>query len=256
MVKKPKKVASDTAGESDDKKRLATSGAATSTKPPPKKKKKRTFQDQVYLTMLNSCKPYTLKTLAQATDSTEQQLNYVMLTLVDKNLVQKKEFPAGKTGRTKTLYWANQDAKSKDVEKTDASEEERMGTANELGGMQQRLRSIHAELQSVLAEPTNAELAGQVQAAEAELAALQKQAAETRERIAAATGSGNSTNPVKLKKSINGMREVWRKRKLSCMDFVDNIADAMEKSRKDAIKVLDVETDEACGVKLPPKYDV
>ena len=24
----------------------------------------------------------------------------------------------------------------------------------------------------------------------------------------------------------------------------------------DTIKVLDVETDEACGVKLPPKYDV
>lgn len=254
-TKKSKKVASDTASEFDDKKRSAASGAAPPAKPPPKKKK-RTFQDQIYLTMLNSCTPYTLKTLAQATNSTEQQLNYVMLTLVDKNLVQTKEFPAGKTGRTKTLYWANQDARSKDVENTDASEEERMGTANELGGMQQRLRSIHAELQSVLAEPTNAELAVQVQAAEAELAALRKQAAETRERIAAAAGSGNSTNPAKLKKSINGMREVWRKRKLSCMDFVDNMADAMEKSRKDAIKVLDVETDEACGVKLPPKYEV
>ena len=256
-TKKSKKDAFDTG----DKRRPATSGADTTAsaappaKPPPKKKK-RTFQDQVYLTMLNSCTPYTLKTLAQATNSTEQQLNYVMLTLVDKNLVQTKEFPAGKTGRTKTLYWANQDARSKDVENTDASEEERMGTANELGGMQQRLRSIHAELQSVLAEPTNAELAVQVQAAEAELAALRKQAAETRERIAAAAGSGKSTNPAKLKKSINSMREVWRKRKLSCMDFVDNMADAMEKSRKDAIKVLDVETDEACVVKLPPKYDV
>ena len=255
VTKKSKKVASDTASEFDDKKRSAASGAAPPAKPPPKKKK-RTFQDQIYLTMLNSCTPYTLKTLAQATNSTEQQLNYVMLTLVDKNLVQTKEFPAGKTGRTKTLYWANQDARSKDVENTDANEEERMDTANELGGMQQRLRSIHAELQSVLAEPTNAELAVQVQAAEAELAALRKQAAETRERIAAATGSGNSTSPAKLKKSINGMREVWRKRKLSCMDFVDNMADAMEKSRKDAIKVLDVETDEACGAKLPPKYDL
>ena len=131
-----------------------------------------------------------------------------------------------------------------------------MATSNELGSMQQKLRSIHTELQSVLATPTNAELDAQVHAAEAELAALRKQAAEMKERIAAAAGSGSSTNPVKLKKSINGMREIWRKRKLSCMDFVDNMADAMEKSRKDAIKLLDVETDEAYGAKLPPKYDV
>jgi len=257
--KKLKKGASDTAGEAGEKKRpvpTATSASAAASAKPPPKKKKRTFQDQVYFTMLNSCMPYTLKTLAQATNSTEQQLNYVMLTLVDKNLVQKKDFSAGKTGRTKTLYWANQDAKSKDIENTDASEEQRVGTANELGGMQRQLRSIHTELQSVLAEPTNTDLAVQVQTAEAELAALRKQAAEMRERIAAAAGSGNSTNPAKLKKSINSIREVWRKRKLSCMDFVDNMADAMEKSRKDTIKVLDIETDEACGVKLPPKYDV
>ena len=40
------------------------------------------------------------------------------------------------------------------------------------------------------------------------------------------------------------------------MDFLDNLSDAMEKKPKDVIKMLELETDEAMGVKLPPKVDV
>merc|ERR1712157_161462 len=76
-------------------------------KEPQKRKKKKTFQDQVFHTMLNGCKPYTLKTLGYATKSTEETLNSLMLSLIDKGYVYKREIKIGKTG--KVLYWANQD---------------------------------------------------------------------------------------------------------------------------------------------------
>ena len=40
------------------------------------------------------------------------------------------------------------------------------------------------------------------------------------------------------------------------MDFVYNLSDAMEKKPKDVLKILDIETDEAQGVKIPPKKDM
>ena len=52
------------------------------------------------------------------------------------------------------------------------------------------------------------------------------------------------------------MRGEWKKRKEQCMDFVDHVADGMEKKRKDVIKVLDIDTDEMNGVALPPKYEL
>ena len=52
------------------------------------------------------------------------------------------------------------------------------------------------------------------------------------------------------------MRDEWRQRKLKCVDLCDQLCDAMEKKRKDVIKLLDVETDEMCKVILPAKYPV
>ena len=40
------------------------------------------------------------------------------------------------------------------------------------------------------------------------------------------------------------------------MDFVEQLADGLEKKVKDVVKLLELETDEAVGVKLPPKYDI
>jgi len=54
------------------------------------------------------------------------------------------------------------------------------------------------------------------------------------------------------------MRAEWRERKAKTNDFVDQIADAMEKKPKDVVKLLDIETDEMAGVagSMPPRYDV
>ena len=54
------------------------------------------------------------------------------------------------------------------------------------------------------------------------------------------------------------MRGEWKKRKEKCMDFLEQLADGMEKKPKEVIKILDLDTDEINGIGavMPPKYDV
>ena len=58
-----------------------------------------------------------------------------------------------------------------------------------------------------------------------------------------------------MKKRINDMRLQWKKRKEKCMDFVEQLADGMEKKVKDVVKLLELETDEMVGVTIPPKHE-
>jgi hypothetical protein len=56
-----------------------------------------------------------------------------------------------------------------------------------------------------------------------------------------------------LNKEFNSMRSEWKSRKEKCMDFIDNLSDAMEKHPKEVVKILELETDEnSGGVKIPP----
>jgi hypothetical protein len=52
------------------------------------------------------------------------------------------------------------------------------------------------------------------------------------------------------------MRDEWKKRKDKCMDFIDQLADGMEKKPKDVVKLLDLETDEMEGVAMPAKHEI
>jgi hypothetical protein len=52
------------------------------------------------------------------------------------------------------------------------------------------------------------------------------------------------------------MRDEWKDRKTKCRDFVDQLADGLEKPIKAVVKLLELETDEMEGVTVPPKYDV
>jgi hypothetical protein len=52
------------------------------------------------------------------------------------------------------------------------------------------------------------------------------------------------------------MRGEWKKRKDKCIDFVEQLADGMEKKVKDVVKLLELETDEMEGVKMPPKHTI
>jgi len=229
------------------------------------KTKKRTFQDQVLAEMFFSCKPYTIKTLSQALQTTEAALNYVMLTLLDKQIVLKKEFSSSGSGRSKELYWANQDSKAKEIQGLLVSPQEMGATEKELQSVQRE----HAELQKQMAiltqELSNEEVDRQVQDMEANVAALKMSILEIHTRIKATKfqppkkgirPAAKERCPRRMKIRINNMRDEWKQRKTKCMDFVEQVADGMDKKPKDVIKLLELETDEMEGVVIPVKHDI
>jgi DNA-binding transcriptional regulator GbsR (MarR family) len=246
---------------------------APSPAPPPKKKKKKmTFQDQVLNHMLFTFKPFTLKTLAEALKTTDTALNYVMLSLTDKNLVIKKDFTSAK-GRTKTLYWANHDSKAKEVAAAMASPEEIEATKAELEGLRRQQASLSSALAGLSGQISNEELTSQLAREEVELEALREQVEGAKVRIQAGRAPPKQTKsilgrgpvksaallarercPHRTKMRINAMRVEWKKSKEKCMDFIELLADGMEKKPKEVIKLLEIETDEMMGVKMPPKH--
>ncbi|KAG7366289.1 hypothetical protein IV203_028959 [Nitzschia inconspicua] len=254
----------------------AKSATATAAKQKAKPKKK-TFEEDLLNILFVSCQPYTIKDLANAMgpSASETSVNYCLLSLIDKQWVIRKEFQF--KNRTKELVWANQECRNRElVDKLHFVPIAEIAEARkELAGLQQQQKAVDAELSTVLAQPSNEELSLQCQAAEARVQELKTRLDAVKQRIASGTvlstasqqGRGGSfgmkkaapakkLSPLQLKKKINGMRDEWRKRKIKCNDFVEQLADGMDKKVKDVVKLLELETDEMLGVKMPAKYDI
>jgi predicted transcriptional regulator len=220
---------------------------------PQKKKKKLTFQDQIFQHMMFSYKPFSLKTLAQELKTTEAALNFLMLSLIDKNLVVKKEFSNSNNTKTKELYWVNYGTKAKELQS-------HLATASEIQTTQQEYDALVHELsqtQSMLAAlkgdgPSNQDLTRQLEEAEIQFQKLQSELHELKGRIQDMRGSAEENNPKRLKQSINYMRDIWKKRREQCNDFIEQLADGMEKKPKEVIKLLELEMDG--DIQMPPKY--
>lgn len=140
--------------------------------------------------------------------------------------------------------------------------------------LDQQQRAIQAELKPLLAIPTMKQLEDENKVEEEKLALLQKEIEAVKDRIANPSKVTSSSVPSRmssgyssasyypanrfqqpkpkpqdkttLKRKINHMLGEYKARKRKCMDFVDMMADAMEKRPKDVMgeKVLDLETDE------------
>ena len=271
-------------------KAATTTTATAAAKPPPKKKKKRTtFEEELLQKMFLSCRPYSVRDLMQLMGKTtsEASVTFCLLSLIDKKWAIKKEFKSG--NRTKELYWANQESKDKTLWALDCLQlpsSDRIGqTRMELAALQQQQKLLSREIVEIEKTPSNERLSVLCQSAEAEVDKLSSQlkamegriADSSESQLAAGTtkppgrfgttkfGTNNKSNnlpiktktktPLQLKKRINGLRDHWIKRKRKCMDFVDSLADGMDKTVKDVVnKVLELETDESEHAVLPPKY--
>jgi predicted transcriptional regulator len=250
----------------------AAKPAPVEAKKPTTKKKKRSFQDELLHLMFMSCKPYTVKSLAQQMKTNESSVNFCMLSLTDKGWIVKKEFTS-KGGRSKELYWANQTAKSKEL--YDALRivlpHQMQAAQEELAQLQQDEKERSHQLAQLTDGPSNEELDTLLTSAQSEVSALKQKLEATQARVRQATATdkpaplkgGRKQPPAKknncpkrLKIRINQMRDEWRKRKNKCMDFIDQLADGMEKKVKDVVKLLELETDEEEGVKMPPKHNL
>jgi hypothetical protein len=235
-------------------------------------KKKNTFQDQVLLHMLTCMKPFTLKSLAAELRTTDIALHHLMLSLVDKGIVRRKEF--GNKVK-KELYWVDIESATKHVYgntlpsllEMENAKAELLQILNEESNYLETMKRMEMEL-------SNEDLSTKLQQEETSLANLKERVQQAKDRILEKTSQSSKSSSLQgklgrplsfkdkpktrkqLKKEINRMRNEWKARKEKCTDFIDNLADAMEKRPKDVIKLLDIETDEMLGVKIPPKQDL
>ena len=178
-------------------------------------KKKRSFHDQILYTMSTSCKPYTLKSLAKATDTTVEALRHAMLSFVDKKLVLTKEFPSKKdsTREPKKLYWANPLTMSQIESSNEGNKGKGGGVAKQLSKLlsttdeiqeantilqklNQQHRVIQDELRPLLAIPTMKQLDDDNIAEEEKLTQVQNEIQAVKDRIAnALTNKESATAP-------------------------------------------------------------
>jgi hypothetical protein len=240
------------------------------------KSKKKTFEEDLIYVMFVNCQPYSVKDLAKALGpaATETSVNYCLLSLIDKQWVFRKEFAT--KSRSKELFWANQECKSKEL--WNMLQFFPMAgiqsSRKELAALQQQQKEILAELSTVLTKPSNEELTLECQAAGAQIQELTSRLKEVKQRIAMADVPpaqqrrnprlgighkamvGKKLSSIQLQKKISIMRDEWRQRKVKCMDFIEQLADGMEKKVKDVVKLLELETDEMVVSTMPPKYKV
>ncbi len=244
----------------------------------PKPKKKQTFQTQVLIHLLKTLRPFTLKSLAAELRTTTTALNHLMLSMLDKKIVQKKEWGKHKN---KDLYYidienAIKEAYGKDYRVDSKAKED---ARNELNSLTREQMRIASEMNATNMQISNEELEKQLEAQEKIVSDMRTRINGAKERISNSQQTthkpsrptqqqyprfNNQYNQQKpklqstkqIKKEFNDMRNEWKSRKEKCVDFIDNLSDAMEKRPKDIIKLLDLETDESIGVKLPPKMDM
>ena len=248
-----------------------TASSSNDNAPKQPKKKKLTFEKQVLSHLLTSLKPFTLKTLATEMKTTDTALHHLMLSLLDKQVVRRKE--VGNKIK-KEIYWIDIEKASKELYGTTMSNEtERMQANVELKQCQQKEQELRKILTDFSSELSNEEVSIQIQRFDEEVTQLQTRVQEVKDRISNTSKgvpshprlltAGMKQNPSKkpltknqLKKNINSMRLQWKSHKDKCVDFVENFADAAEKKPKDIYKLLEIETDEMVGVKIPPKQQL
>ncbi|GKY98348.1 hypothetical protein MPSEU_000792400 [Mayamaea pseudoterrestris] len=255
-------------------KSVATSASSSSSKP---RKKKQTFDEQVLSHMLLAFKPFTLKTLAQELKTTDTIVNFSMLTMIDKGLVIKKDFVSANGSNTKTLYWANHGVTAKELSTVPkkATIDEMQVTKHELNQFNSQNAALHRELAAVSETASNDDLKQQVLAQESQLKDIINQLDGIKDRIRSqqqppavplrilgrvvpksAAQIAREQCPRRTKIRINSMRSEWKIRKDKCINFIDTLADCLEKCPKEVVKLLDLETDEMVGVCMPPKHVV
>jgi predicted transcriptional regulator len=225
------------------------------------KKRKLNFQESVLHRMLVAFKPFNLKSLAAEMQTTETSLQYVMLSLTDKNLVMTKEFTSSK-GKGKTLYWANHDHQCKDVQLAWASPQDMDAAKQQVQELQRKHHALTQALSEVTKDMSNEALDKMLPEEEASLKDLQEtihavhtriQEAQHAKKSSASRKKSSLRDAQDLHASIDHMRSEWKQRREKCMDFVEHLADGMEKKPKDILRLLDIETDEMAGAVVPVK---
>ena len=211
--------------------------------------------DKVLSYVMSTMKPFTLNSLSTELGICEEYLRCTMSSLLDKEIIRKKVIEGDARNE---IYWVDIDNGMKEMygEKR-LSKERAKSIKMSLESSRSKEFNLLRELDGVQSELSNNELDKHIDQAKHKVKELQKEVNETKQRISAAEkGEGKQLSKKKLQITINHMRVEWKSRKEKCVDFVDQLSDAMEKKPKEVIKLLDIETDEMVKEKLPPKHNI
>jgi len=216
--------------------------------------KKRNFEQRVLYVMIFAEKPVTMSYLVKATNASESQLSFLMLSLIDKAFVMKRNY--GYNG-SKSMYWTNYGSPSlfKAAALGAPTIEEVNKAILDENLAKDRLNQLHMATELLLSQPKNCQLDsllneyfGEVNCSKQAIASIQSHKLKLVDDLRKKSGKSveqiqHELCPQKMKKRIKMSMQEWKCRKSICMDLVEKISDAMEKSIPAVIALLNIETD-------------
>ena len=226
-------------------------------------KKKKNMMEIVFDLMLHASAPFDMKTLERRSKFPAAALSGILEKMEVKKFVKSKEF--GKV----TLYWVNQTCERAQPRKV--SEKEVGVVEKKVQDLQQEIAQKEKELNEIKSQPLNTNLDDNLAIVEDEVTALREKVERSRNAASAQkitpikktlmgknVDAGKSAAqlarekcPRRMKIRINSMRKSWIDTKRKCMDFVENLADGLDKKTKETLNIVGIETDENEGVAIP-----
>ncbi|KDO33502.1 hypothetical protein SPRG_02310 [Saprolegnia parasitica CBS 223.65] len=203
-------------------------------------------EEEVAKYMRQTNRPYSVLNVFE---NLHRRIGKTMLTKILDALVEKGEIKCKTYGKSQ-IYYYNQEKLPPPCSTTLAQTEAAIQTvADDVQNAERALKEAESVLHGLSNQMTDAELDQQLAEYTTQVATL----SATLQRLD--DPNGVPVAPEK-KKAITDQftkyKTAWVKRKRIVMDAIDQIAEGMEKKRKDVLDLCGIETDESVGVKALP----
>eukprot|EP01118_Nematostelium_gracile_P000527 TRINITY_DN10593_c0_g1_i1.p1 TRINITY_DN10593_c0_g1~~TRINITY_DN10593_c0_g1_i1.p1 ORF type:complete len:231 (-),score=64.50 TRINITY_DN10593_c0_g1_i1:71-763(-) len=188
-------------------------------------------------------RPYNSQTLFDNLHGAvgKTQVGKVMGDMADRNVIASKEF-----GKQK-LFWRSQEEDgefdSSTLQKLDKEIED---LEAEKAKLMEENQHIQSEVKKLTSLPTDEQ-------ADSRISALKKENESLATRLEKITGNKvviSTEEKKKTEKEYNNTKQLWRKRKRSCMDICSHMGESSEKKFKQIKEEFSLETDEDYNISI------
>jgi hypothetical protein len=198
----------------------------------------------------NANRPYSVINI---TDNLRKEISKPNVQKIVDDLANKGKLSRKEFGKTK-VYWYNQEqfvGLDCSAESLASLDMQYKAKTEEFARVSQSAAKKELALQGLLAEPADADLESKLKELQAEVEAMRTKAA----MLDANNGKAllTAADKEKMTKDFSKYRKAWVERKRMCTDRLDDLAEGLEKKRKDVAEMVGVETDEEIGIAIPPK---
>ncbi|KAF0690112.1 Aste57867_18506 [Aphanomyces stellatus] len=229
------------------------------TKPPPQKEEKpkepekpkemlnqSQASEEVAKYLRQTNRPYSVLNVFE---NLHRRIGKTMLQKILDVLVDQGEICVKTYGKSQIYYYNQSKLPLPSGDLLAKVESQLQSVVEEVGGLEKELKEHETVLGGLTSQMSDADLEaalkGQTEEADLLSAKLKQVGAHASAPVDPSLKAG-------LTKSFQKYRGEWVKRKRIVMDAVDQIAEGMEKKRKDVLELCGVETDESVGVKEVP----